>query len=123
MHWPIPILGDSDAIESFHESEVSYNTPAPSKINQGQSGFYRTVYDPASIAEFASIIVNFSPLDRLGLLADSFEAAKAGYTPLSSALQLLASYEAESNSAVWDIIAHNIAESGELWTMMMSVKP
>ncbi|MDB5182867.1 MAG: puromycin-sensitive aminopeptidase [Candidatus Saccharibacteria bacterium] len=110
LHWPVPVLGPADAPESFTSAQAVYTTAAPAKINQGQSGFYRTVYDPSSIAEFASIIVNFSPLDRLGLLSDSFEAAKSGYTPLNSALQLLAAYEAESNSAVWDIIAMNIGE-------------
>jgi puromycin-sensitive aminopeptidase len=110
LHWPIPVLGSAEAPESFKGAVDEYTTASASKINKGQSGFYRTVYDPASIAEFASIVVNFSPLDRLGLLSDSFEAAKAGYTPLSSALQLLAAYEAEDNSAVWDIIAMNIGE-------------
>ncbi len=110
LHWPIPVLGEDKTPESFSNAEISYNTAYPAKINHGQSGFYRTVYDPASIAEFASIIINFSPLDRLGLLADSFEAAKAGYTPLNSALQLLASYTNEDNAAVWDIIAANIGE-------------
>ena len=108
--WPIPILSTEKAPDSFNKADTIFAADFPSKINHGQSGFYRTVYDPSSIAAFASVIINYSPLDRLGLLADSFEAAKAGYTPLSSALQLLAAYANEDNSAVWDIIAGNIGE-------------
>lgn len=108
--WPIPILSPEEAPVSFDKPEAVYHTASPSKINHGQSGFYRTVYDPSSIAAFASVIVNYSPLDRLGLLADAFEAAKAGYTPLNNALHLLEAYQNEDNAAVWDIIVMNIGE-------------
>jgi puromycin-sensitive aminopeptidase len=108
--WPVPVLGEDGAEESFTGATSSYKAAYPSKINRNQTGFYRTYYDAASIAAFASVVINFSPLDRLGLLSDSFEAAKAGYTSLSSALELLKSYESEGNSAVWDIIAMNIGE-------------
>lgn len=126
LHWPIPVLGPKEAPGSFKTADAAYHTPASSKINQGQSGFYRTIYDPASISEFSSIIVNFSPLDRLGLLADSFEAAKAGYTPINTALQLLSAYQAEDNSAVWDIIAINIGEIRRVMdddTVREAIKP
>ncbi len=109
-HWPIPVLGEKDAPESFSGAVASYNTVVSTKINQGQNGFYRTIYDAANIEALAPIISTLPPLDRLGLLADSFEAAKAGYTSLAAALKLLSSYKGEDNSAVWDIITHNIAE-------------
>ena len=109
-HWPIPVLSTDKAPERFDGSEITFKSAFPGKINHGQNGFYRTIYDATTISELSSILVNFSPIDRLGLLADSFEAAKAGYTPLNNALQLLTAYENEDNSAVWDIIAGNIGE-------------
>ncbi|MEO8911949.1 MAG: ERAP1-like C-terminal domain-containing protein, partial [Candidatus Saccharimonas sp.] len=42
--------------------------------------------------------------------ADSFETAKAGYSDISTALKLLATYANEDNASVWDIIASNIGE-------------
>lgn len=125
-HWPIPLLGPEKAPISFDKGEAKYAADYPTKINHGQSGFYRTVYDPGSLAAFASVIINFAPLDRLGLLADSFEAAKAGYAPLSEALQLLAAYESEDNAAVWDIITMNIGEIRRVLddeTVRESIKP
>jgi puromycin-sensitive aminopeptidase len=110
LHWPIPLLGAKGAPGIFDTSTEKFLADYPSKINQGQSGLYRTVYDATSTAAFASVIINFSALDRLGLLADGFEAAKAGYIPLANALQLLRAYQGEDNAAVWDIIAANIGE-------------
>jgi len=110
LAWPVPVLGQDGTPETFTGHETSYRSASPDKINKGESGFYRTIYDPASIAAFSSIIVNFPALDRLGLLADTFEAAKAGYTDLKVALQLLTAYQSEDNSAVWDIIAMNLGE-------------
>lgn len=109
-HWPIPILSDNNAPDSFISSSVTFSAALPTKINQGQNGFYRTVYDSGSIAAFAAGMSDYSALDRLGLLSDSFEASKAGYLPLTNSLQLLQSYADENNSAVWDIIAGNLGE-------------
>jgi aminopeptidase N len=109
-HWPIPILNGVQDPQSFDKTEITYKAAIPSKINNGQSGFYRTIYDGSSLAKFESDIDNYSPLDRLGLISDSFEAAKAGYTPLVDSLRLLGTYSNEDNSAVWDIMAANIGE-------------
>jgi hypothetical protein len=49
-------------------------------------------------------------VDRLGLLSDTFDAAKAGYSSIVDALKLLDYYQNEDNAAVWDIIASNITE-------------
>jgi len=108
--WPIPILGPKGAPDSFDKPHISYHVEGAQKINRGQSGFYRTFYDDKTVKGFLPELSSLSPQDRLGLLADCFEAAKAGYTPISTALNLLGAYQDESNSSVWDIIAMNIGE-------------
>jgi puromycin-sensitive aminopeptidase len=108
--WPIPVLGPAGAPESFDASTITYTPTGIGKINQGQSGFYRTFYDLGTIMNLSIGLSTLSPLDRLGLLADCFEAAKAGYTSLESALNLLTAYQEESNAAVWDVIAMNLGE-------------
>ena len=81
------------------------------RLNHERSGFYRVVYNKEHVARLAKRIEegNLSPLDRLGLLGDAFESAKAGYSPTTDALELLSSYKAEDNSVVWDIIVANIS--------------
>src|SRR5581483_4375219 len=79
-------------------------------LNHNRTGFYRVVYDSEHVNDLSHSIQagKLNPLDRLGLLSDSFEAAKAGYSPTVDALSLQEAYEAEDISVVWDVIAANI---------------
>lgn len=108
--WPVPVLGPAGYPEQFETSQTVLPKQQFSKINQGQSGFYRTLYDQQTVTNIIAEIYTLSPIDRLGLLADSFEAAKAGLTPTTNALMLLPAYKNETNAAVWDIIASNLVD-------------
>jgi aminopeptidase N len=81
------------------------------KLNSGQSGFYRVVYNATHTQKLAHDVEkgHLSPLDRIGLLADTFEAAKAGHGHTADALQLVEAFRGEDNAAVWDIIAMNLS--------------
>ncbi|MDQ3123560.1 MAG: M1 family metallopeptidase [bacterium] len=112
--WPIPILGPRDAPERLDAASTEYRTSADSgffvKVNRGHSGFYRTLYSPKILSDLADNIMKLEPLDRLGILSDSFETAKAGFSSVVDSLKLLSAYKDEDNAAVWDIIAANIGE-------------
>jgi puromycin-sensitive aminopeptidase len=109
--WPVPLL-PSSPLSSQLMTQKTYEVPlldanAPFLLNAGRSGLYRTAYDAAHLASLASYIEkgDVSELDRMGILSDTFEAAKAGYVSTTDALNLLAAYKHESNTVVWDIIA------------------
>ena len=100
--WPIP-LGNgktlTKATETIPRSEFDL-------INPGRTGFYRFGYDP----EFMDTIdvMKLEDVDRLGLLSDAFEGAKAGYCSTVDALGLLAKYGDEDSTVVWDVISGNL---------------
>lgn len=108
--WPIPLLADDTLPPRLDGAEllqpkarsVSY------QINKDQSGFYRTVYDQYLLAELSPKISGMEPLDRLGILADCFETAKAGYSSVIEALKLLEVYRNEESAVVWDVIASGV---------------
>src|SRR5690606_16248222 len=77
------------------------------KFNQGQSGFYRVAYNATHLERLAEQIKRgrLTALDRLGVLSDVFETAKAGKTDTSQALHFLETFKDEDNNAVWDVIA------------------
>lgn len=114
--WPVPLLSNidelKDAVLDQQEGSFSVKETAGLLLNAERSGFYRTVYDSAHVEQLTKQVstAKLSVLDRLGLLGDSFEAAKAGQAKTIDALKLLAAYADESNSAVWDVIAANIAD-------------
>lgn len=116
QHWPIPLLSNAttleDALLSGQSCKYEVDKTDSLLLNSERSGFYRTVYDSAHIERLAKLVSQgeVSVLDRLGLLSDVFEAAKAGHTKTTDALKLLAAYKDEDNAVVWDIIAGQVGE-------------
>lgn len=107
--WPVPLLPSAPLETETLQTGSLDVTELPQQLllNHGRTGFYRVTYDEHHASELAQQVRagNLEPLDRLGLLADTFDAAKAGYVPTVTALLLLAAYEHESNNFVWDVIA------------------
>jgi puromycin-sensitive aminopeptidase len=111
--WPVPLLS-SELAKPIASKKIN-NIPIvsneiPLKINEGQSGFYRVNYSHELQQVQLKALDNneFGPLDRMGLLADSFEVTKAGYQPVTEFLELLEHYRNEDSLSVWEIIAGSV---------------
>jgi aminopeptidase N len=96
-----------DVILQDGSADVTIDDDYDFLLNDGHSGFYRTVYDSNQIARIKIGLGKnqFSPLNRLGILSDSFEAAKAGYASTADTLELLQAYKDEDNTFVWEVMA------------------
>ncbi len=109
--WPIPLLASQPiAIETFDKPEQTFSSkalPDDFILNHNRTSFYRAIYDPRHLEKLAGAIKagKLNELDRLGLLGDAFEAAKAGYGSTVAVLKLLPAYADEDSAVVWDIIA------------------
>lgn len=108
--WPVPTRASTPLNpELLQHRQHEWNTPGDElfKFNIGQAGFYRTVYDSQHVTALGKAVSagKLEPLDRLGILADAFATARAGYTSSVDVLNLLKHYENEDNNAVWDVIA------------------
>ncbi|MEO5627683.1 MAG: M1 family metallopeptidase, partial [Candidatus Saccharimonadales bacterium] len=101
--WPIPL--NASLKPALLETKSHQWQASSLKLNQGQGGFYRVAYHPEQLSVLASQQASFGPLDRLGILSDAFETAKAGYSSTTAALGLLENYKNEDNNAVWDVMA------------------
>lgn len=122
--WPIPLspnlkldkLELTNNKQTFTQSEKSDEVLI---INHGRPSFYRTIYASDHLAKLAQAIEagKVSDLDRLGILNDSFESAKAGYSKTTDSLALLSAYAHESSPLVWDVIAGGL---GSIRTAMNS---
>ncbi len=111
--WPISLQSDNKSVPDVlaKQSITIKNTQASQiKLNQGQTGFFRVDYDSEQLVELGKQVKlgKLAPLDRLGILSDAFESAKAGFTPTVDALQFLDNFADEDNSAVWDVMAASI---------------
>ena len=111
--WPIPLLANSSlSIETFETKDktITGEIQSTTLLNHDRTSFFRAIYDSKHLAKLAKSVEkkDINELDRLGLLSDAFEAAKAGYGPTVDALNLLSAYAHEDSSVVWDIIANLI---------------
>lgn len=113
--WQVPLLANIGGVRELLENggiTQEVDDPIHLKLNSNHSGFYRVVYNASHTHELADLVRRgkLGPLDRLGLLSDSFEAAKASYVDTDDALDLLTAFLQETNSAVWDVIARNLGD-------------
>ncbi len=107
--WPIPLLlpelPDEDTLED-KKTKLTYTSDEIFKLNHGQSGFYRTVYNNSHLHTLGSYVKKgrLKPLDRIGILSDAFEAARYGYSDTTEVIALLENFFEEDSYAVWEII-------------------
>lgn len=111
--WPIPLITHATNLPTTLDDttlQFKMHDSSNIKFNRGQSGFYRVSYNATHLQRLGELVQRgkLSPIDRLGVLNDAFEAAKAGYIDTTDALSLLEHYQDESNAAVWDIISGNL---------------
>ena len=106
--WPVPLSPDDGLTITKAVTEVTLDEPLGESLpifNQDHTSFCRVVYDSKHLEKLAPNISKLPVLDRLGILSDSFEAAKGGYTSTVDTLKLLEAYQHEDNTFVWDIMA------------------
>lgn len=111
--WPIALNGGADVPEVLEKASLDFTMQDPSslKLNQGQTSFCRVIYDPTQTRHLADRIMDnqLASLDRLGILSDAFEAAKAGYHDTTSALTLMEAYQHEDQEPVWNVVVSNFS--------------
>lgn len=111
--WPIALNAGAELPEVLEKASVTCTVSDGEtvKVNQGQNSFIRVIYNPEHVRALAEQVRSnkLEPLDRLGILGDAFEAAKAGYSDTVSALELLDAYKHETNDAVWDVMVGSFA--------------
>jgi aminopeptidase N len=127
--WPVPLLSNAPLEKDQITSETAtFSTPDTHafKLNQKQSGFYRTTYNTSHLQHLGELIKRgrMEPIDRLGILSDTFETAKAGESSTGDALQFLSNFVNETDYTVWDVIAtalgsiRTVMNDGELRELM-----
>ncbi|MET0534225.1 MAG: M1 family metallopeptidase [Steroidobacter sp.] len=62
-------------------TEITLEGCGPVKLNQGESGYYRTRYDAATSAQLSKNFARLPMQDQLGLMNDAYSLAEGGYIP------------------------------------------
>ncbi len=113
--WPIPLFSNvslSHSVLGKVEQNLSFRAHAhPLIINHERNSFCRVVYDDKHTKLLSESVYKgkMKELDRLGLLSDSFDSAKAGFSETTKTLDLLKAYTNEDSVVVWEIISSNLS--------------
>ena len=103
LGWRTPVraltLGGSVASAVTNGPTLKMSVPgcAPLLLNAGQTGYYRTLYQPAQIDALTKAYARLGAVDQYGLLTDNLALSRAGYQPVAVGLDLLAAVPADAN--------------------------
>ncbi|ORY74296.1 hypothetical protein BCR35DRAFT_281272 [Leucosporidium creatinivorum] len=124
--WTIPLdlklVGSDAPVEKILMSTRELVLPLPQglyKLNSETSGTFRVSYPPAHLSKLAEEASKprsgLSLADRLGLVQDVILLSEAGYTPTSSALDLMKQMVSEPEHLVWVEIAQAFQRLVDAW--------
>lgn len=112
--WPIPLMNGEDESVMNTKTMKSHTI---SKLNQGQSGFFRVCYSGEYKRYIVSLINEniLSDIDILGVVNDTAEAAKAGYHSTTELIELIPNLKHSTNH---NLITTALAELGSIRMVM-----
>lgn len=98
-----PISKAQNKSKTIWEVPVAILEEEYTKINIGETGFYRTAYSKELLEKLKFPVENkkLQPIDRLGIIRDLFALAEAGTIPTTDALDFIPAYKNEDNYTVW----------------------
>ncbi|MBS0195028.1 MAG: M1 family metallopeptidase [Proteobacteria bacterium] len=111
LAWRVPVIARTldgapvSALVSDGHATMSLPGCGTVVVNAGQSGYYRTLYQPAQIAQIGAHFPQVATIDQLGILGDAWALGMAGRVPASTWLDLAAKVPADADPQVWGDIA------------------
>ena len=110
--WHVPVTVSSVAGTVLWEGLVSADKPLDVSVpagtvpvvNAGQTGYFRSLYDPATFAKVATDFQVLSPADQLGLLNDSLALGSAGTEPMGDFLTLTGHVTPDMHPTVLSVV-------------------
>ncbi|MDP6667827.1 MAG: M1 family metallopeptidase, partial [Dehalococcoidia bacterium] len=120
--WSVPVVlkvgsGTGSKVEEVRylleekSAEVKLESPADwAVVNAGGCGFFRTRYSSALLQALSgSMFENLTPIERYGLVDDTWSSVLAGRTSANDLLDFVSSFRAETDLDVWTALAGCLA--------------
>jgi aminopeptidase N len=111
LHWQVPVtlgvMGEKPMLQTILIGAKPEIVRIPScgtvvKANFGDTGYYRTIYDPASDKALAAQFASMSALDRVNFIGDRWSAVEAGLADARGYLDLTGRLTDEKELAIWE---------------------
>jgi aminopeptidase N len=107
LSWHVPVRatagvrGPTQVVTSARQTRIDAPGCGLLMINPGQTGYFRTLYQPAQADALRAAFPKLGPVDQYGLLSDALALSTAGYQPMARALDLLAAVPPNANGKVF----------------------
>lgn len=105
LRWQVPMLlgapGGSLVLDGTAEIAAG-KCGEPFKLNLGDVGYYRVLYDDAGLAALARGFASLSPADRVNLLADGWALMETGRVAPSRYFELVEAIAPDDDREVWE---------------------
>ena len=108
-HVPVMVRAKTEKGAATHKTlltsrEQTLEMPGKAEwalLNEGGHGFYRVHYSPELLAAITKNLSALAPIERFGLVSDTWAATVAGLGPLSEFLKMARLFSAETDINVW----------------------
>ena len=108
-HVPVMVRARTDQGTEVHKlllTEAETTLQLPGKIewallNEGGHGFYRVRYSPELLEALTKNRAALQPIERFGLVSDTWAATVAGLTPLAEFVKMARLFRDETDINVW----------------------
>jgi puromycin-sensitive aminopeptidase len=118
--WSVPIVmkvGTASGVEEVRylleekSAEIKLDSPADwASANAGGSGFFRARYSPEMLKALSgSMFDNLTPIERFGLVDDTWSSVMAGRTSSADFLDFARSFQDETDLDVWTVLSGCLA--------------
>lgn len=119
--WPVPVSMQAKSGEqtTLLMTEKTQVVPVDlvSKLNIGETGFYRVAYTPEVLKNFAKQIEKgtLSVLDRWGVISNAWALAEAGELNTSLVLELCQAFKKETDFTVFSAMLSGVLRVGSFY--------
>ena len=102
-HWHVPVRasagsGDAQLVTDGPTTQIAVPGCGPLLINAGQTGYYRTLYQPAQAQALEGAFPSLGAVDQFGVMNDQLALSNAGYQPWAVGLDFLGEVPANANA-------------------------
>ena len=103
LAWHVPVRASaggaaSQVVTQGPTTQVQVAGCGPLLINAGQTGYYRTLYQPIQAQALERAFAGLSPVDQYGVMSDQLALSNTGYQPMAVGLDFLSEIPANANS-------------------------
>jgi puromycin-sensitive aminopeptidase len=103
LAWHVPVRASAggettQAVTRGPMTRIDVPGCGPLLINAGQTGYYRTLYQPAQAQALERAFAGLGPVDQFGAMSDQLALSGAGYQPMAVGLDFLSDVPANGNA-------------------------